>query len=352
MIATRATRGTRRAWRLALLTSCALAVLTACATPAPTPTTPATAVPRDKLAASYTSVDMQSLPVLFAKDKKLFETTGLDVELVSLAGQTGTAALVSGGIQVYEGGGSETVLADAGGSDVVTVAVTSPIYPWKFYVRDGINSVSDLKGKKIGITSKGGAYDTGLHQALPKLGIDPDTDVALVSTGSIQNVTAALMSGAIDGAAIIVGTDSFKVETAGYKALFDFSAFGGIPVAGISVRREFIDTHHAAVQKFVDGLVQSLAAMKANRAATLALMKTSFAIDDDAALNEMYDYYTTEVYAVPPYPRAEHFANLADQLAVSNEKVRQVDASTIVDASFVQSAVDRGLDKAPASPIT
>lgn len=72
------------------------------------------------------------------------------------------------------------------------------------------------------------------------------------------------------------------------RRLFDFSAFGDIPVAAISVRREYIDAHRSAVQKFVDGLVQSLAGMKANRVATLALMKSTFAIDADAALSAAY----------------------------------------------------------------
>jgi len=59
---------------------------------------------------------------------------------------------------------------------------------------------------------------------------------------------------------------------------------------------------------------------------------------------------TYEKYAVPlilllPYPKAEQFKDAQETLGEKNEKVRTFDLSKLLDAAFVQSAADRGLDK-------
>jgi hypothetical protein len=56
-----------------------------------------------------------------------------------------------------------------------------------------------------------------------------------------------------------------------------------------------------------------------------------------------YDYYTANVLPPLPYPRAEQFADIVAQLTETNESVRSFDVNSMLDASFVQSAADRGL---------
>jgi hypothetical protein len=44
-----------------------------------------------------------------------------------------------------------------------------------------------------------------------------------------------------------------------------------------------------------------------------------------------------------PLPTVEQFKATADEVAKQNPNVKNLDVSKIIDASFVQSAVDRGL---------
>lgn len=46
-----------------------------------------------------------------------------------------------------------------------------------------------------------------------------------------------------------------------------------------------------------------------------------------------------------PFVRADQFADAIQTLGKTNEKVRTFDVKKILDESFVQSAIDRGLDK-------
>ena len=56
-----------------------------------------------------------------------------------------------------------------------------------------------------------------------------------------------------------------------------------------------------------------------------------------------YDFFVKEVTQPAPFVRPEHFADAAAILGEKNDKIKTVDLSRVVDASFVQSAVDRGL---------
>ena len=135
-------------------------------------------------------------PLFLAKDQGIFQKPNLDVSLSSIAGPTSVAALVAGQIPYDRPGGPEVLAAAVNGADLVAVAVLATVFNFKFYVRPGIQSVSELRGKKLGITSAGGAFDLALRLALPTYNLQPDNDVTLIPTGSIANVVAAFLSGA------------------------------------------------------------------------------------------------------------------------------------------------------------
>src|SRR5438876_1007289 len=85
----------------------------------------------------------------------------------------------------------------------------------------------------------------------------------------------------------------------------------------------------------VGGVPERVAAMKSG-----AIQAT-----DDAAMGSAYDFYTNEVIPAQPFPRPELFGDAITALAARNDKVKGFDASKLVDQSFVQKAIDRGLDK-------
>jgi NitT/TauT family transport system substrate-binding protein len=70
-----------------------------------------------KLTASYINLVADELPLWMAKEGGYFQKNGLDVTLTSINSSTGIPALLSGGTQVFQGGGSERLSAAAGGAD-------------------------------------------------------------------------------------------------------------------------------------------------------------------------------------------------------------------------------------------
>jgi NitT/TauT family transport system substrate-binding protein len=275
------------------------------------------------------------------------QRNGLIVEYIQAPANQGIASLVSGQTEFAATGGAEALGGLAGGADLVVVSNLVPVIPWQFYAGPDVQTPQQLAGKKIGITTAGASYDTALRIVLPRFGIDPDRDVMLITTGSIPNVTAALFSGAIDGAPLVVTPASFKaVEQGGFHEVFDFATEGGPYPGDVTVvRRDYVNQHRDVVQKYVDSVVQGVARFKADRAYAIQVAKKYLDEPDESLVARTYDYFATSVTPSRPFPKPEQFTSVLSALAQRNENARSIQLDKVLDASFVQSAVDRGLDK-------
>ncbi len=321
--------------------------------PAPAPTSPAAAptspAPPTTVTISEGPGSANDQPGWVAQDTGIFERNGLKIEVQSMPAAQGVAALMSNQVQISLTAGVETLGALAGGADLVILTNYVPVIPYQFYAGPGIQSPADLKGKKIGITTAGGSYDAALRIVLPKLGLDPDKDVTLVPTGSIPNVTAALFSGALDGAPLVVSPASFRaVQGGNFHEVFDFARYAGPYAAGlVVVRRDYLNQNRDLVQRYIDGLVQGIARFKADRVTSIQIDKKYLDETDDDLVARTYDYFVQNVTPSQPIPRPEQFTEVVASMARTNEAVKNVDLNKVLDPSLVQSAIDRGLDKYP-----
>jgi NitT/TauT family transport system substrate-binding protein len=287
------------------------------------------------------------MPLFIAHDQGIFEKHGVDATLVQIAGPTSVAAVLSGQVQVGHSGGSEVIGAAVQGGDVKIVAVQSPVFPFLLMVQPSIKSPADLMGKKVGISSPGGAADTALRIVLPKLGLQPDKDVTFISMGSIANQVAGLQSGAIDGTIIVDGPDSYKMQNAGFPSLFDVSKLD-VPYvdAVIELTGSFIGGHNAFVQNYIDAMIESTLLMRSNKDMAIRALNTIFQGNDAESYASTYDYYSQpNVTVVPPLPNVDDFKNTVEILCKREADACNFDANTMIDTTFVQSAISRGLTK-------
>jgi hypothetical protein len=58
-----------------------------------------------------------------------------------------------------------------------------------------------------------------------------------------------------------------------------------------------------------------------------------------------FDYYTQSVLPAVPYSKPGQFKDAQRTTAATNPRAQEVRVESFVDASFVQSSVDRGVDK-------
>ncbi|MEG3311353.1 ABC transporter substrate-binding protein [Streptococcus sp. SS-4456] len=129
----------------------------------------------------------------------IFEEEGLDVKLVEFAdGPTIIAAMESGTIDIGNIGPGAHKLPIEGRAEVISFSQLGNADEVIGRTDKGVNSLADLKGKKIASAS-GTSAETILRLALAEAGL-AETDVEIVDMDASAIVTA-MISGSIDAAA-------------------------------------------------------------------------------------------------------------------------------------------------------
>src|SRR5438309_11840311 len=157
----------------------------------------------------------------------------------------------------------------------------------------------DLKGKTVGVASKGGSSEVAANQAIERLGLKL-TDVTVLSTGSVANLTAAMLANQVY-AGPGHPPDTAALFKAGYKVVMDLAAQKVPAVENCTiVTKKYASEHKDVMQKYVDALIQAIVAMKKDKAGTLPVMQQLLNVTDQDALSETSDHHVTP--SLPHYP--------------------------------------------------
>lgn len=154
---------------------------------------------------------------------ELLKKQGVKAEMRFNEGATNIAIaqLQSGNIDVYSEAITGGVGAVAAGIPLIDFAVGQPRQDYVFLARKGINTLADLKGKKIGVQDTTGVNYAQALIVLQKAGIDVK-DVAIVATGGQSVRLAALISGRVD-ATMLSHKAQITLQGKGYTTLFDYT---------------------------------------------------------------------------------------------------------------------------------
>jgi sulfonate transport system substrate-binding protein len=187
---------------------------------------------------------------LVIRDQHLLEKQGYNVTWVLSQGSNkANEGLRSKALDFGSTGGSPALLARANGTPIKTVDVYAK-GEWTALVvakNSPINSVADLKGKKVAVTKGTDPYFF-LLQSLATVGLSP-ADIEIVNLQHADGKTA-LERGDVDAWS---GLDPFMAETIqqqGSRIIYrnpDFNS-GGV----LNVREDFISAHPDSVQLVVN----------------------------------------------------------------------------------------------------
>jgi len=299
-----------------------------------------------QLLVAYSEIVTSNLPMWAAKEGGIFQKNGLDVDVRLIESSLSIGALVSGQVQLAGVGGSESLAAAVSGADLRILATTTPVYPYKLEVAADIKTPADLKGKKVAISRVGSSSDVATRAGLRKLGLDPDKDVSIIQVGSLQARTAAMISGAVQ-ASMANPPDTLTLEDQGFHTLVDLSSLD-LPASnnGIVVTGSWLASHRAETQKYIDSYIQSIGRVKKDKPFALDVMKTYLKLDDTRKLQEAYDYWVGKTMPDLPYPKPDQFVDSVAVIAEKNPAAKSYDLNKLLDPSFIQSAADRGVNKA------
>jgi sulfonate transport system substrate-binding protein len=197
-----------------------------------------------------------------------------------------------------------------------------------------INSVADLKGKKIAVTKGTDPYFF-LLQSLATEGLSP-TDVEIVNLQHADGKTA-VERGDVDAWS---GLDPFMAQTVqqqGSRLLYrnpDFNSYGVL-----NVREDFIAAHPDAVQSVVNSYEEARKWAKAHPDELAALLASQAKVTPSVAQEEL-QRTALDINPTPGDPQRTVLTNIVP-IAVADADIKSDEAgrsalSTIIEPTYAQ----------------
>lgn len=235
---------------------------------------------RRKIRISNATLSYSALPLIAAREWKLFQEQGLDVEIILMRSAAAVAALASGDLDYQSGVGPASVSATLGGLDSRALwSSTNRITYW-LMAKPEYKTIQELKRKKIGVSGLGGTSHVALNLALEKRGMT-SKDYAAVSVPG-GNLVQSLESGFVDAAALNPPT-MFFAQRRGFIRLLDIGSLVEMASGGLSAMTKTIRSRADEVKRIIRALQLGKQAMFKSRDRTLDLITGVLKMDKETA---------------------------------------------------------------------
>jgi len=278
-------------------------------------------------------------PLWVAKDNKLFEKYGLDVQMILVSGGSLVAQmLASGEIQMTANAPASLVNLIAGGEKLSFFLGLSNTSPFTLVTQPNLRKAEDLRGKRLGTARFGGSSHISGLIALEHLGLDLKRDrIILIQTGVDPERMAALESKAIDAA--MLQRVATKVMTAkGYHPLLNMNQ-AKIPYqnTGLAMKRDFAAANPKAVDSVARAVIEGYGFIfnKNNKPAVKEIIARNLRLPNIEAAEDFYQEALEELDR-KPYPSLEGTRNVIKYVAEQNPKAANIKAEEIVDTSWLK----------------
>jgi ABC-type nitrate/sulfonate/bicarbonate transport system substrate-binding protein len=293
---------------------------------------------------NYPTRTGQVWPLYIAKEGGYYAKYGYDVKLAFGVHPAGIAMLVSGEAAMTPYTLEQAMQASS--KDASLVMMGSPFKKSLFALmaNKNITRMSDLKGKRVGISQIGDApynYTIGL---LAKAGLT-QREVQWLTVGTdVNGRAAALLSNRVD-ATMLTAPVYFKVEQEGYKNLGNISDYDDIYAPSVYLFKKSLI---AANPKLPEAMIKAHAeAIKRFYEDKAFAVKAYLAWDkqDQGDIERVYDHYAkVNTYERVPYVLAPAVQYILDHPADAQvgAQMKAFNFRSVIDNNVVERLVKEG----------
>jgi NitT/TauT family transport system substrate-binding protein len=291
-----------------------------------------------KVRFSVSAASIAEVPFRIANIKGFYRDEGLDVEVILIRGAVGMQALLGGSVDYTSASGS-TIAAAVRGIPVKLVFIASAKPQFDLISQPQIRSIADLKGKHLGISSRGGAVDLLTQLIVQKNGLVPNKDVVSLVVGGQEDTVLALRTGRI-AAALLTPPRPLILQREGFNRLaYSGDYMPSYPSGGIGVTDEKVKNNPNDVLAFVKGSVRGLQFARHNRAETIKILSDYFNIKDKTLSEQFFELYLSRLPADGSADEAWMKGAIDFTQKSLGGPEKEIPPSRVFDFSFVQKAV-------------
>jgi ABC-type nitrate/sulfonate/bicarbonate transport system substrate-binding protein len=197
------------------------------------------------------------LPLFVAQESGHFAKRGLSVNLSLLSATASAQAVISGKVDVYQGGAS-TIHANVGGSDLIYVGASVDRSTLVLFGQKGVTTLESLRGKSVATTSVGAFGEIAIRKSAAAQGMEVGKDIKLVYHKGPPDACTTFTVGNAEGL-IITPPHSDIAREKGYPVIIDYYEQGfRIVGPGTGVARSFMQKHPNTLKIFLMGYLDGL----------------------------------------------------------------------------------------------
>ena len=289
----------------------------------------------------YPQLNGGQTPLWNIADSKIDQKSGLDIKPVYIPGGVRlTQSMLSGSVDIATTGGA-AVNAMLSGAEFIYVGMPVATYAFSLYARPEIKDVTDLRGKVLGVITKGASSD---HAAIAMLRQYKMTqqDMKVLYFSRQEDALAALNQGIVQ-AAVHSAPTTLMARRLGFKEAVNIGALKlPYPFMGLAVRRSAIqqtpEIIRAFLRAFVTGLKVSIEQPDLSKRAIGKYLATK----DQEIIDEAYRSFA------PLFPRVPYVTDEAIRAALSvtdHPKAAAANPKDFYDNRFLQELETSGFIK-------
>ena len=226
------------------------------------------------------------LPFYYAKDTRIFDKHGLNVELIQMRSDLQLAGLASGEIDFTPSVGPAGA-AIANGLPIKALAVLYRAPLFSLVSPAGVASVKDLEGKTVAVSRIGSESHRYGSLMIENGGADPKK-VTFIQTGSTTVSLTAIQQASVNAAVLSPPFTGIMAEK-GYKILARSRALlQDAPWLGLVASRQKIERQTEQVKNMLRSMRDVIAVIKREKSAVVSYIEKNFKVSA-ANANESYE---------------------------------------------------------------
>ena len=289
----------------------------------------------------YPQLNGGQTPLWNIAEHKLDQKYGLDIKPVYIPGGVRlTQSAISGAVDIAMTGGA-AVNAMLSGADFIYVGMPVPTYAFSLYARAEIKEVADLRGKVLGVITKGASSDHASIAMLRQYKMTQQ-DMKVLYFSRQEDALAALNQGIVS-AAIHSAPTTLMARRLGFKEIVNIGALKlPYPFMGLAVRRAAVQQTPEIVRGFLKAFLAGVRVAIEQPELSKRAAGKYLATKDQEIIEEAYRSFA------PLFPKVPYVTDDAMRSALSvtdHPKAASADPKMFYDNRFLQELETSGFVK-------
>jgi ABC-type nitrate/sulfonate/bicarbonate transport system substrate-binding protein len=242
---------------------------------------------RNRLEVAIAATGPLYLPIILANEAGYFTKRGVTVNISILSATASAQALLSGQVDIYQGG-TATIHANVAGSDLIYIGASVDRSTLVLFGQKGLTMFDSLRGKFVATTSVGAFGEIAMRKTAKERGMEIGKEIKLLYHKGPAEALSTFLIGNADGL-IVTPPQTEMARSKGYPVIVDYYERGlKIIGPGTGVARLFMQKNPNTLKIFLMGYLDGVKRCLDDPAYAQKILAQSSKITDTKLLEESY----------------------------------------------------------------